>query len=61
MRAINRPAALLLAAALLWAWPGAAFACNCPKEAMIKQHGSVSMIPPKPAPTLPLPPTPPGS
>jgi hypothetical protein len=27
--------------------PGAE-ACNCPKEAMIKEHGTVGLLPPKP-------------
>jgi hypothetical protein len=25
---------------------GQAFACSCPKEAMLKLHGTVSMVPP---------------
>jgi len=43
---------LALATAMLIGAAETAAACNCPKDKMLKQHGTVSMI----HPPLPLPP-----
>jgi hypothetical protein len=43
-----RSGAILLGLLALTLTAPGAEACNCPKEAMIKEHGTVGLLPPKP-------------
>jgi len=44
-----------LALVLALAWPGASWACDCPKAYMVKKYGTVAVAPPpvRPPPSAP--------